>query len=110
MQAAEYVFREDGARYSETLEGEPLQPVLCHTLEMEFPATDISRHAARELLARSAGGFVAAVTTASGEELTIGRSERFGTAYPLRVTKADYASGSSPGDLPVIAITLESVY
>jgi hypothetical protein len=108
--AAEYHFREDGARYSETLEGDSLQPLVRHTLEMEFPATEVSHQAVDELLAGSAAGFVATVETANGRQFAVGRSERFGTTYPLRVVKTSYASGSSPGDFPMIVIVLECVY
>lgn len=128
----EYVFREDGARYSETLvdasgnplndmpkdplkaarssrPSNPLLPLVRHTLEMDFPAGPSTRRALDELLARSGAGFVAIVTTASGERLTVGCSARFGTAYPLRVTGLTSKSGSSPADLPAATLTLESI-
>lgn len=105
---AEYVFREDGALYTETLSGDPLQPLVRHTLVMEFPAGEASRRAVDELVRGTAGGFVARIVLASGERLTAGYSARFGTAYPLRVTGVASVSGSTPADLPSIELTLES--
>jgi hypothetical protein len=105
---AAYSFREDGASYSETLAGSPQQPLVRHTLVMEFPAGEESRRAVDELLAYSAGGFVAVVTLASGELLTVGYSMRFRTDYPLRVAALASATGSVPSDFPALVITLES--
>ncbi len=107
--AAGYAFREDRAHYSETRSGDGLQMLVHHSLVMEFPAGEAARRAADELVARSGEGFVAIVTTASGERLSAGWSERFGTGYPLRVAKVSSASGSVPADFPAITVTLESV-
>jgi hypothetical protein len=112
---ASYVFREDGARYSETLTGGPQQPLVRHTLVMEFPSGrsaddsgESADDAVDELLARSPEGFVALVSRASGERLLVGYSERFGTRYPLRVAALSSASGSVPADIPTLTLTLES--
>ncbi len=105
----EYVFREDRAHYSETLSGEDLQPLVRHTLVMEFPAGRAACRATTELVERSGEGFVAIVTMASGERVVAGWSVRFGAGYPLRVAKVLRDQGSVPADFPVITLTLESV-
>ena len=106
---ASYDFREDGAQYSETLTGDDSQPLVRHTLVMEFPAEKAARSTVDELLAHSHEGFVAVVTRASGEQLLVGYSPRFGAAYPLRVTKVGSTSGSKPADFPALTLTLESI-
>lgn len=106
LDAQPYFFREDGANYTEALTAEGL---VKHTLELDFPATSEARLAVDQLLAQSSGGIVASAVTASGETLLIGWSERFGAAYPLRVTAVASGSGSTPGDLPTINLTLSSV-
>lgn len=104
-------FREDRAHYSETPAREsPLAPLTKHTLVMELPATAESRRATGELAAISAAeGVAAVVTLASGEVIVAGYSARFGTRYPLRVTKIESVSGRTPADFPTITVTLESV-
>jgi len=108
--AVEWAFREDRAHYREELTGdEPLVPLVRHVLEMELPLDAASRRAVASLQAANAAGFVAIVTLASGERLTVGRSARFGTLYPLRVAACDLGSGRTPADLPTATLRLESV-
>jgi hypothetical protein len=88
-----------------------LAPVVRHTLEMEFAADRAGRRAVDELSATAASeGVVAVVTMASGEVVVAGYSPRFGTEYPLRMTKREADSGFSPGDFPAISLILEAVY
>ncbi len=58
----------------------------------------------------SAHGLVARVTLASGEVVVCGLSPRFGTAYPMRVSKIERSSGRSPADFPTVEVTLECTY
>lgn len=102
-----YVFREDGAIYSETSSGAG-EPTVKHTLTMEFADTPETRRTVGELSARSPGGVVAIVTTGAGERLLTGYSPRFGGAYPLQLSKTAAASGSRPSDLPTVRVILES--
>ena len=104
--APEYVFREDGATYAESLTEDGL---VRHVLEVEFPATAEARPAVDQLLARSVEGLVAQVVTASGETLIVGWSERFGAGYPLRVSEFSSLSGAAPGDLPTLRVVFQAV-
>ncbi len=107
-----WAFRKDRARYSEEWVGaRPLSGMVKHTLEMEFAATAESRRAVDELAqVCAARGVVAVVTMASGETLVAGYSSRFGVEYPLRMAKREETSGRLPGDMPTIAVVLESTY
>jgi hypothetical protein len=106
-----WAFREDRARYLARQAGASvLVPLTRHILQIDLAATPSGRRAADELCAAAAApGIVAVVTTASGETLTAGYSPRFGSAYPLRLTRREDDSGLSPADFPTISITLESV-
>ncbi len=104
---AEWVFREDHAEYScELLDG----GIVRHRLRMELPANALSLAATDRLIALSPHGFVARVTLASDENLTIGFSERFGVSYPLRLAEYSCSSGSSPDDFPTVSLTFECTH
>ena len=105
---AAYVFREDRAAYTEEASGNDGQPLVKHTLKVEFPAGPETDGAVAGLSAAASGGFVAIVTTGTGQRLLAGYSVRFGTQYPLRPVKVSSASGSCPSDFPSVTVTLES--
>ena len=53
-------------------------------------------------------GVVAAIETAAGERLRIGRSDRFGCEQALRLERFTFASGAAPGDRPTATLVLAS--
>lgn len=100
-----WTFCEDRARYRTEVRADGL---VGRTLEMTFPSTAQGR-AAVERLSSFSAGVVARIVLASGETVVAGWSERFGTAYPLRVVKTAVDSGQTPADFPTVTVTLECV-
>ncbi|MDR0907563.1 MAG: hypothetical protein LBM63_03000 [Rikenellaceae bacterium] len=100
-----YVFREDGATYTEQSSG-MRQKLVKHTLSMEFAVTSEASLALSELASVAKGGVVAIVTTGAGEKLLVGYSRKFGGRFPLRLESHTCASGTAPADFPVHTIVL----
>ncbi len=78
-----------------------------HTLTLVVP-----REAAAAMLPLAAGmaadGVTALVTTAAGERLTVGWSERFGFEQPLRLRSFRLATGTRPADGNAATLRFES--
>jgi hypothetical protein len=104
---ARYVFREDGASYTEQSVGFR-GGLVRHTLSMEFTATDEAHRALSQLKSASGDGFVAIVTRGSGKSLLVGYSHRFKGAFPLRIAGCTHSSGTTPADFPTITVVLTS--
>ncbi len=103
---AAYVFREDRASYTEEAFGAGGQPLVRHTLKVEFPAGEETHLALTELSETT--GFIALITTGAGQRLLAGYSPRFGAKYPLRLTKGFSDSGSRYPDFPSVTVIFES--
>ncbi len=100
---------DDGSRYEEMLSADATPVSVLHTLTL---CSD--RHLAAEWfdeqwLQRAAiEGVAARITMATGEELTLGWSERFSFEQALRLKSLTFNSGSSPNDSPKVVLTLVS--
>ena len=63
----------------------------------------------KEFMQRAAAdGLVARITMATGEQIVVGWSERFGLEQPLRLKTLSFCSGSRPNDSPRVVLTLWS--
>jgi hypothetical protein len=109
--AVPWAFREDSASYMrQQTEEQPLVPLTRHTIRMEFAAGEEGYRAASQLSAvAAADGVVAILTLATGEVVTVGWSERFKNAYPLRMVKYETRSGQKPADFPSVTVTLQTI-
>ena len=95
---AEYELIDDRSAYVETLTADEGLLRVRHTLTLVFDKHQADTWFDRRWLERCAtDGVVAAIETAAGERLRIGRSERF-----------TFASGAAPGDRPTATLVLAS--
>ena len=99
---AEYELIDDRSAYVETLTADEGLLRVRHTLTLVF-----DKHQ-RWLERCATDGVVAAIETAAGERLRIGRSDRFGCEQALRLERFTFASGAAPGDRPTATLVLAS--
>lgn len=98
---------DDGSKYEEVATAEESLVSVQHTLTL---CSD--RHLSQawfdeDFLQRAAvEGVAAHITLATGEELTLGWSERFGFEQALRLRSLCFDSGSQPNDSPRTVLTL----
>lgn len=106
---AAYHFKEDEARYTETVSGGAGPATVKHELTLSLERMDgQTRRAVEELLADAGGGFVAVVTTSNDVSLLVGCSRKFGAEYPLRLAKSVGTTGSALTDTTAESIVLTS--
>ncbi len=98
---------DDGSKYEEKASANNTLVSVQHTLTL---CSDRSLAAAwfdDEFLCRAAvEGVAARVKMATGEELLLGWSERFGFEQALRLESLLFSSGSSPNDSPRVELRL----
>lgn len=98
---------DDGSKYEEVATAEESLVSVEHTLTL---CSD--RHLSQawfdeDFLQRAAvEGVAARILLATGEELTLGWSERFGFEQALRLRSLSFDSGSQPNDSPRTVLTL----
>ena len=98
---------DDGSKYEEVATAEESLVSVEHTLTL---CSD--RHLSQawfdeDFLQRAAvEGVAARILLATGEELTLGWSERFGFEQALRLRSLRFDSGSQPNDSPRTVLTL----
>lgn len=98
---------DDGSKYEEVASADATPVSVQHTLTLcsdrQLAAAWFDKgflqHAATE-------GLAARVSLATGEELLLGYSERFGFEQALRLKSLSFSSGSSPNDSPRVVLTL----
>ena len=91
---AEYELIDDRSAYVETLTADEGLLRVRHTLTLVFDKHQADAWFDRRWLERCAtDGVVAAIETAAGERLRIGRSDRFGCEQALRLERFTFASG-----------------
>ena len=106
---AEYELIDDRSAYVETLTADEGLLRVRHTLTLVFDKHQADAWFDRRWLERCAtDGVVAAIETAAGERLRIGRSDRFGCEQALRLERFTFASGAAPGDRPTATLVLAS--
>ena len=106
---AEYELIDDRSAYVETLTADEGLLRVRHTLTLVFDKHQADTWFDRRWLERCAtDGVVAAIETAAGERLRIGRSDRFGCEQALRLERFTFASGAAPGDRPTATLVLAS--
>ena len=94
---AEYELIDDRSAYVETLTADEGLLRVRHTLTLVFDKHQADAWFDRRWLERCAtDGVVAAIETAAGERLRIGRSDRFGCEQALRLERFTFASGARP--------------
>ena len=104
-----YELVDDRSSYIETMTaGEGLLRI-DHRLTLVFDKHQADAWFDRRWIERcAADGVVAAIVTAAGERLRIGRSERFGCEQALRLESFTFSSGIAPGDRPTATLVLRS--
>lgn len=106
---AAYHFKEDEARYTETVSCGAGPALVKHELTLDLERMDAETcRAVQELCADAGGGFVAVVTTANDVSLLVGYSSKFGAEYPLRLAKSVGTTGSALTDVTAESIVLAS--
>ncbi|WP_417014290.1 hypothetical protein [Alistipes sp.] len=106
---AEYELVDDRSSYVETLTADEGLLRVRHTLTLVFDKHQADGWFDRRWLEHCATrGVIAAIETAAGQRLRIGRSERFGEEQALRLERFTYASGTEPGDRPTATLVLAS--
>ena len=102
-----YLFREDHARYKETIIAAGGIAKVRHELSFALPKFDAgSATAVDELLGTSPSGVIALAVTGGGDPLLIGWSGYFGTERPLKISRSVSDTGSSSADTAVRRVTL----
>lgn len=106
---AAYHFKEDEARYTETVSCASGPATVRHELTLDLERMDAQTcRAVQELCGNPGDGFIAVVTTANDVSLLVGYSPKFGAEYPLRLAKSVGTTGSALTDTTAESIVLES--
>jgi hypothetical protein len=100
---------DDGSQYEESAESDNTLVSVKHTLTLCSDRWLAAAWFDKEFMQRAAADGVAArITMATGEEIVVGWSERFGFEQPLRLKTLTFCSGSKPNDSPRVVLTLSS--
>ncbi len=98
---------DDGSKYEEVASADAAPVSVQHTLTLCSDRTLAAEWFDEEFLQRAAiEGLAARVTLATGEQVMLGWSERFGFEQALRLKSLTFSSGSSPNDSPRVVLTL----
>lgn len=104
-----YELIDDRSSYIETLTAAEGLLRVRHTLTLVFDKHLSDGWFDRQWLEHCAvDGVIAAIVTAAGERLRIGRSARFGCEQALRLESFTFSSGAAPGDRPTATLVLMS--
>ena len=108
-QGVEVSLMDDGSHYDEVTEAQGLPVSVVHTLTLCSDRWLAAAWFDKEFMQRAAAdGLVARITMATGEQIVVGWSERFGVEQPLRLKTLSFTSGSKPNDSPRVVLTLWS--
>ena len=108
-QGVEVVLVDDGSEYEEIASADNSPVSVCHTLTLCSTPPLAAAWFDEEFLQRAAvEGVAARVVMASGEQITLGWSERFGFEQALRLKSLRFWSGSRPNTSPTVVLTLEA--
>ena len=100
---------DDGSKYEELFVAKEGLVSVEHTLTLCAARNKATEWLDADFLQRCAvEGVVARVEMATGEELWIGWSEKFGTEQALRLKQMQYMSGSEPNFAPCVILQLSS--
>ena len=100
---------DDGSCYEETISAEQGLVSVRHTLTLCAQVDKAGEWMDADFLQRCATeGVVACVGLASGEELRLGWSPKFGFEQALRLDKLNFHSGDEPNTPPSLRLTLWS--
>lgn len=106
-QGVEVVLVDDGSEYEELVTADNSPVSVCHTLTLCSTPALAAAWFDEEFLQRAAvEGVAARVVMATGEEITLGWSERFGFEQALRLKSLGFSSGSKPNTSPAVVLTL----
>lgn len=104
-----YELVDDRSSYVETLTAERGLLRVEHRLTLVFDKHQADKWFDRDWIDRcAADGVVASITTAAGEQLRIGYSDRFAVEQALRFERFTFESGEKPVDRPVAILVLSS--
>lgn len=108
--AASYDFREDSARFRETVSYSGCGPIVDHEVSFAFSGFDnVAIRSAAVLADISAGpGVVALVKTNCGDTFLVGYSVDFGSRRPLRLGSGGPDTGAKIEDNPQCLLVLNS--
>ena len=105
----EVELKDDGSTYEEAFVKDDGLVSVEHTLTLHSEPSLSKEWFSVELMQiLSTEGAVAEVVLASGEELILGYSERFGLEQALRLESLKFHSGSRPNDSPSVVLRLQS--
>ena len=108
-EGVEVSLMDDGSHYDEQTQASGLPVSVEHTLTLCSDRWLAAAWFDKEFMQRAAADGVAArITMATGEEIVVGWSERFGFEQPLRLKTLTFCSGSKPNDSPRVVLTLSS--
>lgn len=102
-----YELIDDRSSYVETLTAERGLLRVEHRLTLVFDKHQADEWFDRDWIGRCAtDGVIASITTAAGEQLRIGYSDRFAGEQALRLERFTFESGEKPVDRPVAILVL----
>ncbi len=100
---------DDGSKYEELLSANATPVSVQHTLTLCSDRQLAAEWFDEAFLQRTAlEGVAARITLATGEELLLGYSERFGFEQALRLKSLSFNSGDRPNNSPKVVLTLVS--